>query len=58
VYRLKWQSVGSIHRRLKGCIEDTRAEPYGIDSDELRAIELYVSWRGEGLDIEAPSVRQ
>lgn len=57
-YRLKWQGAGSIHRRLKGCVKDTRAVPYEIGSDELVALELYVSWRGEGLDIEAPSVRQ
>ncbi|SEA71609.1 sulfur oxidation c-type cytochrome SoxA [Rubrimonas cliftonensis] len=57
-YRLKWQGIGSIHRRLKGCVQDTRAEPYAVGSDELVALELYVSWRGEGLDIEAPAVRQ
>ncbi|MCB1471508.1 MAG: sulfur oxidation c-type cytochrome SoxA [Rhodobiaceae bacterium] len=57
-YRLKWQKVGSIHRRLKGCINDTRATPYDVGSDELIALELYVSSRGEGLAIESPSVRQ
>nr|WP_233491780.1 sulfur oxidation c-type cytochrome SoxA [Nioella nitratireducens] len=57
VYRLKWAGVGSIHRRLRGCITDTRAETYGRGSDELTALELYVASRGNGLSVEAPSVR-
>ncbi|WP_370252750.1 sulfur oxidation c-type cytochrome SoxA [Nioella sp.] len=57
VYRLKWAGVGSIHRRLRGCINDTRAESFGRGSDELTALELYVSSRGNGLSVESPSVR-
>jgi sulfur-oxidizing protein SoxA len=57
LYRLKWQSLGTIHRRLEGCITDTRAETYPRGSDELVALELYVAWRGEGLAVEAPAVR-
>ncbi|MFM1815650.1 MAG: sulfur oxidation c-type cytochrome SoxA [Pseudomonadota bacterium] len=57
-FRLKWGKVGSIHRRLKGCVNDVRAEPYEVGSDELIALEAYVASRGEGLPVEAPSVRQ
>ena len=57
VYRLKWGGLGSIHRRFKGCIKDTRAEPYDVGSDELLALELYVASRGAGLSVETPSVR-
>ncbi|GBD42258.1 SoxAX cytochrome complex subunit A [bacterium HR39] len=57
-YRLKWQKIGSLHRRFRGCEEDIRANssPYG--DDEYLALEVYLSWRGEGLPIETPSVRQ
>lgn len=57
-YRLKWQKLGSLHRRFRGCNNNIRAErlPYG--SDEYLALELYVAWRGNGLPIEAPSVRK
>jgi sulfur-oxidizing protein SoxA len=58
LYRLKWQGLGSLHRRLTGCVQDTRADPYPVASDELTALELYVAWRGEGLSVEAPAVRQ
>jgi len=57
VYRLKWQGLGSIHRRFKGCMENIRATPYKHGSDEFTALELYVAWRGEGLSVEGASVR-
>ena len=56
-YRLKNAKLNSIHARLFGCIRDVRAEPYKVGSDEFRALELYVSSRGNGLTIETPSVR-
>jgi sulfur-oxidizing protein SoxA len=57
-YRLKWQGVGSLHKRFVGCMQDVRAEPYKAGSDEFVNLELYTAWRGNGLPIEAPSVRQ
>lgn len=56
-YRLKWQGLGSLHRRFKGCMENIRATPYERGSDEFTALELYLAWRGQGLSVEAPSVR-
>lgn len=56
-YRLKWQKVGSLHRRLRGCNSQVRAEPFGFGSDEYVNLEVFLSWRGRGLPIEAPSVR-
>ena len=57
-YRLKWQGVGSLHRRFKGCMDNIRAEPYKRGSDEFVALEVYLAERGEGLSVETPSVRQ
>lgn len=57
-YRLKWQGVGSLHRRFVGCMQDVRGEPYKAGSDEFVNLELYTAWRGNGLPIETPSVRQ
>lgn len=56
-YRLKNSKLNSIHGRFKGCMENIRAEPYGLDSPEFRALELYVASRGNGLSSEGPSVR-
>ncbi len=57
-YRFKWQKIGSLHRRFKGCMKNIRATPYKVGSDEFLALELYTAWRGQGLPVEAPAVRQ
>lgn len=58
LYRLKWQGVGSLHRRLEGCMTDVRAEAHPKGSDELVNLELYLAYRGMGLPVETPAVRQ
>ena len=57
-YRLEWQTVGSLHRRIRACFYGVRAEmpPYG--AQELLDLELYLAWRGRGLPIETPGVRR
>ena len=56
-YRLKWSGVGTLHRRFKGCNDQVRAIPYERGSDEYVNLELYLAWRGRGLAVETPSVR-
>ncbi len=57
-YRLKQADLVSLHNRFRGCIRDTRAEFPPAFSDDLMALEVYVTWRGTGLSIETPAVRQ
>lgn len=57
-YRLKQADLVSVQNRFRGCIRDTRAEYPAAFSDELMALELYVTWRGSGLSVETPAVRQ
>jgi sulfur-oxidizing protein SoxA len=57
VYRLKNTKLNGSHARFKGCIRDTRAETFSPGSPEFVALELYVASRGNGLSVEAPSVR-
>ena len=56
-YRLKWQKIGSLHRRFRGCNSNVRAEPYKQGSDEYTNLELFLSDRANGLLGETPSVR-
>jgi len=56
-YRLKWQGLGSLHRRFSGCMKNIRAKPYKRGSDEFVALEAYLAHRGSGLSIETPAVR-
>jgi sulfur-oxidizing protein SoxA len=57
VYRLKQAALVGAHNRFRGCIRDTRAETFAEGSPEFVALELYVASRGNGLSVEAPSVR-
>jgi sulfur-oxidizing protein SoxA len=56
-YRLRWQTLGSLERRLRACFSGVHAEmpPYG--DPLLLELEAYLAWRGRGLPIEAPAVR-
>lgn len=57
-YRLKQGHMISVHNRFRGCIRDTRGTQPKAFSDELMALEVYVTWRGTGLSVETPAVRQ
>jgi L-cysteine S-thiosulfotransferase len=57
-YRLEWQTLGSLYRRLRSCYAGVRAEPPPYNSPEHLGLELYLAWRAEGLPIEAPALRR
>jgi L-cysteine S-thiosulfotransferase len=58
VYRLEWQTAGSLHRRVRSCLFGIRAEMLPAGSQELLDLELYLAWRTNGLPIETPGVRR
>ena len=57
IYRLEWQSLGSLKRRLRNCLVGLRAEAYGYDAPEYVALELYLMSRARGMTLESPAVR-
>lgn len=57
IYRLEWQSLGSLQRRLRNCTIGMRAEPYDYGSPESVALELFLMQRARGMTIETPGVR-
>ncbi|MES2510579.1 MAG: sulfur oxidation c-type cytochrome SoxA [Pseudomonadota bacterium] len=57
VYRLEWQAIGSLQRRLRNCMNGVRAEPFAYGSPELVELEVYLAARATGLAMEAPGVR-
>jgi L-cysteine S-thiosulfotransferase len=57
IYRLEWQGMGSLQRRLRNCMTGVRAEPYAHGSDEFVALELYLQQRAAGMVLESPGVR-
>jgi sulfur-oxidizing protein SoxA len=57
LYRLEWQSLGSLQRRLRNCLIGMRAEPFEYGAPEYVALELYLMSRARGMRIETPAVR-
>jgi L-cysteine S-thiosulfotransferase len=57
VYRLEWQSLGSLQRRLRNCMTGVRAELYAYGAPEAVALELYLMERARGMPMDAPAVR-
>jgi sulfur-oxidizing protein SoxA len=57
LYRLEWQSLGSLQRRLRNCITGIRAQTYDYGAPELVELELYLMSRAQGMPIETPAVR-
>ena len=57
IYRLEWQAMGSLQRRLRNCMVGVRAEPFAFAAEEMVELELYLAQRAEGMTIETPAVR-
>jgi sulfur-oxidizing protein SoxA len=57
LYRLEWQTLGSLQRRLRNCMIGMRTEPYAYGSPEFIALETYLMWRARGMAMESPAVR-
>jgi sulfur-oxidizing protein SoxA len=57
-YRLEWNTLGSLHRRLRACSLGVRAEQFPLGSPEYLTLELYLAARAAGLPLEAPGLRR
>jgi len=57
LYRLEWQTLGSLQRRLRACMTGIRAQAYDFGSPELVELELYLMSRARGMPMESPAVR-
>lgn len=57
IYRLEWQGMGHLQRRLRGCMNGVRAEPFAFGSEAFTNLELYLKTRAAGMALDAPGVR-
>jgi L-cysteine S-thiosulfotransferase len=57
LYRLEWQSLGSLQRRLRNCISGMRAEVPEYGAPEYANLELFLMRRATGMPMESPAVR-
>ena len=56
-YRLEWQAMGSLSRRIRSCMTGVRTQPFDVDSPDMVALELYLMSRAHGMTMETPAVR-
>jgi L-cysteine S-thiosulfotransferase len=57
LYRLEWQTLGSLERRLRSCMTGVRAQSFDYGAPEMVALELYLMSRAHGMTMESPAVR-
>ncbi len=57
IYRLEWQGMGSLERRIRGCMTGVRAQPFASGSADMTALEVYLAYRSMGMPVETPAVR-
>ena len=57
IYRLEWQGMGSLARRIRNCMTGVRAQPLVADGLEMVELELHLAKRALGMKVETPAVR-
>jgi sulfur-oxidizing protein SoxA len=57
IYRLEWQAMGSLGRRIRNCMTGVRAEPLAAGGADLAELELYLAARAMGMPLETPAIR-
>ena len=58
IYRFSWQTMGNLDRRLRACYSGVQASVPASGSPELRAIELFLKKRSDGMLWDGPSLRR
>lgn len=57
IYRLEWQAMGSLQRRLRNCMSGVRAEVPPFGAQELTELEAWLAVRDSVMATESPGVR-
>lgn len=58
MYRLQWGEVGTMHRRISGCLGQFRARAFKSQSEEYRNLEYFLTYMSNGLTVNGPGVRR
>ncbi|RIA55525.1 sulfur oxidation c-type cytochrome SoxA [Dichotomicrobium thermohalophilum] len=56
-YKIATERVEPLHRQFQRCNKRVGAEPLPLGADPYVNLELYLAWRGMGLLVETPAVR-
>lgn len=57
VYRSEWGTVGTLHRRFSGCLNQMDVKPFEAQSEQYRDLEYFLSYMSNGLTWNGPGSR-
>lgn len=58
VYRLKWGGLGTLQRRLAGCVKQTGSQKPKLQSRELKELEYFITYMSNGMKLNGPDTRK
>ena len=58
VYRSKWGTVGTLHRRFTGCNKQVRAKPFKANGEQYSNLEYFLTYMSNGLPLNGPGARK
>lgn len=58
VYRSKWGTVGTLHRRFTGCNKQVRAKAFKAHGEQYRNLEYFLTYMSNGLPLNGPGARK
>ena len=58
VFRLRWQEIGTVERRLSGCIVDQGQVPPKDESKEMAELLYFLAYMSNGMPVDGPDVRK
>jgi len=58
VYRLKWEGLGTLERRVKGCNKDEGETPHKPGSTWMNELIFFMGYMSNGLPVDGPDIRK
>jgi sulfur-oxidizing protein SoxA len=58
VYRLKWQDLGTLERRMEGCVKDQGQNPPSPNSKEMKELLYFMAYMSNGMQVDGPDIRK
>jgi len=58
VYRLKWEDLGTLERRLEGCNKDQGENPHKPGSKWMNELAYFMAYMSNGMPVDGPDIRK
>ncbi len=58
VYRLAWEELGTLQRRIKGCEKNQGETTHKLDSKWMRDLIYFLTYMSNGLPVDGPDIRK